>query len=601
MQYQMSGAPVPSVAPEPRQPLTPGVVRPVPRPPKAGPGALLGVLVLVAIVAGALYWVARRPAQSPAAGSEKTSAASEIRTAKIQVRPITRRLRLTGTTGAEHFAGLVSPRMRGSRGSGSRSARDFRSNQNIDTAVSSNARSSGGGSSPSSPGSSGVGSASGSIASTAGSSGGGGGGFGASAMRSATTRVPRGGGSSSGRSSGSSAGAAGAAASATLGAEGLGSTASSLSGGSGGPPSIGSSSGGGGGGGGEFNLTLQELIKPGSYVKKGQVVAEYDRQYMVNRLDDYRASVAQSEASFKKMLAELDVARKAHAQKIGTAKAELEKSRLDVKATPVLSAMESERIHLAGEEAEASYKQLLNEVKFVEIGFKSQTRNAEIELQQAQIELKRAEANVDRMVMKAPIDGLTVMQSIFRGGEFAQIKQGDQLYPGMMFMQIVDPSSMIINASVSQADVEQMRIGLKAAVRFDAFPDLQLPAHVVWIGAMAASGSGGFFSRSSSPYVKEVPVRLKLDKLDPRVIPDLSVSVDLMLEHEAKAVAAPLNAVFRDSRQPAAYVFVKAGDRWERRQVELGIADNLVVAVRQGVKPGEIVALDQPPPGANPT
>jgi hypothetical protein len=37
--------------------------------------------------------------------------------------------------------------------------------------------------------------------------------------------------------------------------------------------SSGGGSGGGGGRGGDFNLVLQELIKPGAHVKKGDIVA----------------------------------------------------------------------------------------------------------------------------------------------------------------------------------------------------------------------------------------------------------------------------------------------------------------------------------------
>ncbi len=47
-------------------------------------------------------------------------------------------------------------------------------------------------------------------------------------------------------------------------------------------------------------------------VKKGDVVAEFDRQYMLTRLDDYTFSVSQLEASIRKMKAELEVSRNAH-------------------------------------------------------------------------------------------------------------------------------------------------------------------------------------------------------------------------------------------------------------------------------------------------
>ncbi|MGH9629087.1 MAG: efflux RND transporter periplasmic adaptor subunit [Bryobacteraceae bacterium] len=375
-----------------------------------------------------------------------------------------------------------------------------------------------------------------------------------------------------------------------MGANGLGSTASGLSGGSQGPPSIGSSrSGGGGGGRSEFHLVLQEVVNPGTVVSKGELVAEFDRENMLNRLDDYRASVAQTESSVTRLRAELEISKKAHDQTIATAKADLEKARQDIRAIPVLSDIEAETTRLALEEAEAQYKQLLAEVKHVVEGNRAQLKASEIDLEQSRLELKRAEANADKMLLRAPIGGLTVMQTTFRGSEFAQIQAGDQLWPGMVFMQIVDVSSMIVNATVNQVDVEQLRIGAKARVRFDAYPDLELPARVYSIGAITNPGG------RRENYVKEISVRLKLEKTDPRVIPDLTVSVDVIVESEEQATMAPLGAVFRDGPSAVPYAFVRKGSDWERREVELGLANNVAVSIRSGLRPGEVVAAEPPP------
>jgi len=334
---------------------------------------------------------------------------------------------------------------------------------------------------------------------------------------------------------------------------------------------------------------LQTAVKPGARVKKGEVIAEFDRESMMTRLDDYRASVAQMQASMRKLQADLLVAKNSHDQTIETAKAALEKARLDVKTTPVLSQIDAERVRLAVEEADARYKQLLAEVKYVEIGQQSQLKSAELEFQQAQVELKRSEANADRMLIKAPIEGLAVMSNIRRSGELVQIKPGDQLMPGMMFMQVVDLSSMIINASVNQVDVDTLRIGHKAKVRFDAYPGLEVPATVEAIGAMTRTGG----MRAS--YVKDIPVILSIDKMDARIIPDLSVSVDVLVESEEKATVAPLSAVFRDSSDATPFVYVKKDNGWERRQVELGVIGHVNAAVRSGLKPGEVVAEEAPP------
>jgi len=566
---------------------------PVAVPPESsGPSRLRWIvpILVVGALAGIFYWrqISNNPTQSAAA-------VTVVRTTEVRSGAMKNELRLTGTTGAERFSQLLAPQLRGSRSGFGRDSRSFSSSRGGgSTTVTS--RAAGASSSGTTASSSGM-SADGSMASSAGAASNS---RSSSAMQSATSRVSRGGSStpsSSSRSSGSSA-----AASSSMGESGLGSTSNSLSGGSSGPGSIGGSSGGGGGGsrggggGSEFSLVLQDAAKPGVIVKKGDPVAEFDRQYMLTRLDDYRASVIQSEASFKKLEAELDVARKAHRQTIDAALGELDKAKLTMKTTPVMGAIEAERSKLAMEEAEARYSQLLKEVQHMETSLKSELRNAQIELQQSRIELRRAEANADRMVLKSPIDGMVVMQNMFRGTDFDQIKVGDQLFPGMPFMQIVDARSMVINANVSQVDVEKLRIGQKALVHFDAFPGLVLPARVHAVGSVGKS------SRYRPDWIKEMAVVLKLERMDPRIIPDLSVSADIQLETEENATVVPLEAVHFDgnSESPAgtprnAFVWVRAGDAWERRRVELGLTSYTQASIKSGLRPGETVALEIPP------
>jgi HlyD family secretion protein len=332
-------------------------------------------------------------------------------------------------------------------------------------------------------------------------------------------------------------------------------------------------------------------------MKKGETIAEFDRQFMLLRLDDYKAGVITQQTTITSQKADIQVTRKAREQRIQAAKGAVEKAKLDLKTIPVRSAIDTEKFKLALEEAEADYKQTLLEVPYADIGEKAQVRIAEVGEQQAELELKRAESNADKLLMKASIDGLVVMLQMFRGAEFGQVAVGDPIPSGMPFMQIVDPRSMVINAMVNQVDVERLRVGAKARVRFDAFPDLELPAHVFSVSAMPKSTYS-----ARAQFLKEIPVRLKLDKMDPRVIPDLSVSVDVILETEEATVVAPRGSVFNDEPAGRPYVYVQQVEGWQRRDVELGLASFLDVVVKSGLKPGEVVAIDKPPkPGEGST
>jgi HlyD family secretion protein len=336
-------------------------------------------------------------------------------------------------------------------------------------------------------------------------------------------------------------------------------------------------------------LTLQHVIEPGSRVKKGDVVAEFDQEDMLVRLDDYEAQVSQAKASLESVDAQLALTRETHDQSIRVAKADLDKARLDVKTIPVRSAIEAELLRLAAEEAEAHHKQLLNEVQFLDASLKTQRTMAELNLRENQLEFKRIQADVDRMVMKAPIDGIVVMQTTWRAGEQGQIQQGDQLYSGQPFMQIVDTSSMVVNASVNQADSELMRVGAKARVHFDAYPDLELPATVSGIGAITREGGW----RAS--FVKEIPVTLELDATESRVIPDLSAAVDVILKSEKDALVVPLESIFKDQRTGKPFVFLRASSGWQRREIELGLTNHVAATVLSGLNEGDVIACERPP------
>jgi multidrug efflux pump subunit AcrA (membrane-fusion protein) len=339
-------------------------------------------------------------------------------------------------------------------------------------------------------------------------------------------------------------------------------------------------------------MVLLKLAPAGSRVKKGDIVAEFDRESQQRRLDDYRASFIQTEASMKKMKADMSVARDAMNQRILVAKATLDKARLDMKTVEVRSAIEAEQFRLALEEAEAAYKQISMEIKLFDESERARYRISEIERDQSRIELRRAEMNVERMILRAPIDGIVVMQTTYRGGEFGQVQEGDQVGPGQTFMQIVDPDSMIINAGVNQVDGEAVQIGMKAKVRLDAYPELELPAHVVGIAAMAKNMG---YARAS--FAREIPIRLKLDQLDPRVIPDLTGSAEIVLATERAAAVAPLASVFQEGGAP--FVFLRRSGGWMRQEVEMGPASHTHAVIRSGLQKGDVVAAEKPATSKN--
>jgi HlyD family secretion protein len=222
----------------------------------------------------------------------------------------------------------------------------------------------------------------------------------------------------------------------------------------------------------------------------------------------------------------------------------------------------------------------------VEISEKAANRATELKLARSRVQFAEAQRNVDRMLAKAPIDGMAVMQTIRRGSDTTEIQVGDQVAPGQPYMQIVDLSSMGIEANLNQVDAERVRIGQRARVQFEAYPGLELPARVIAVTAFARSRGW------RGNYVTEVPVRLEFERLDPRVIPNFSVSVDLVMGQTENALNVPRESVFREGTR--AFAFVRNPRGWEKREVELGLSNHVAVAISSGLREGEIVAAELP-------
>ncbi len=333
----------------------------------------------------------------------------------------------------------------------------------------------------------------------------------------------------------------------------------------------------------EEKVVVEDVVAPGTMVTAGQVVARFEHRFTAARLDDYRAAVGEREAEVRTEKADLDEAARARQEQIASAAAALEKARSDMRAIPVLSAMDAERTRLDFDEAEARYQQLQAEQPLLKASAEADLRAAELDLESARLELKRVEESAGTTVVVAPSAGLVVLGIVIRDGLSRPIQPGDEIPSGEPFMKIAGSKAILIEAVVNEADLARMRPGAKATIRFDAYPALTLPGTLETVGEIGVGGG-----------VLEAPAWLRLDRSDRRVIPDLSVSADVELSAPLHSPAVvPAGAVFH-STQGQPFVFLRGPDGWTRREVGIAGSNELYAAASSGLSPGDVVALDPP-------
>jgi multidrug efflux pump subunit AcrA (membrane-fusion protein) len=332
-------------------------------------------------------------------------------------------------------------------------------------------------------------------------------------------------------------------------------------------------------------MTIMKMVKSGALVKKGEVVVEIDPGWLLEHLDDVKATVEQAESDVLMRKAEHLVDWENLQQTLRVAKADYDKAKLDASAAEVRTEVERLLLQLAEEEAAAHYKQLQTDVKYKKISQESDLKVLQYTADRHRRHLGRHTADLAKYTIRAPMDGLAVLNSIYRGGGESQpISEGDNIFPGQLVMKIVDASSMQVEATINQSESSQFRIGQKAVIGLDAFPGLTFEGRVHSIGALAVGGW------RQNYYIRTVPIKLAIIGSDPRLIPDLSASCDVMIERVDQATLIPAGAV--TSKNGKDFVTVKTGSGLETREVRLGARNQTHFAVESGVSPGEQVRVN---------
>ena len=272
-------------------------------------------------------------------------------------------------------------------------------------------------------------------------------------------------------------------------------------------------------------------------------------------------------------------------QSVRIAKAEWDKARIEASASEVRTEIERMLLKLTEEEAEARYRQLRSDLVHKQVAHKAEIRVLEMTMERHQRHHDRHALDLKKYSIRAPMDGLVVIQQIYRGGgESQQVSQGDAVYSGQMLLKIVNPSSMQVEGTINQSDSSEFRIGQKAVISLDAFPGVRLDGSIYSIGALAV---GGF---RQNYYIRSVPIKVAVRGTDSRLIPDLSASMDIAVEEAENATLLPVEAVREQDGNQS--VDVKRTQGFERREIKVGVRSHTHVAVLEGVQPGEEVRLD---------
>jgi len=327
-------------------------------------------------------------------------------------------------------------------------------------------------------------------------------------------------------------------------------------------------------------LIISHLIKSGTTVKKGDVLVEFDRQAQIRNVLDKQAEYRDLVEQIHKMQADQAAARAADDTALKQAEDAVKNAELEVKKNDILSRIDAEKNQENLDEARATYAQLKDTYNLKRQAAQADLKILEIQRDRSAMAMKWSQGNSQKMLIRAVSDGVAVLNPIWKSGSMGEVQEGDEVRPGVPFMQVVNPGRMQVRAKVNQADISGLHPGQNVTIHLDAYPELSFPGTLESIAAVAISSN-------YSDRVHTFVATFSIHGVDPRLLPDLSAAVDVELERDPGVLVAPRDAVV--SQNGHNYVRMKSAFGYDKHEVKLGPANDTEQVIASGLEKGAVV------------
>jgi HlyD family secretion protein len=299
---------------------------------------------------------------------------------------------------------------------------------------------------------------------------------------------------------------------------------------------------------------IEVLVEEGMKVEAGQILARIDSSNVEKSLELSQAQAEVARKGLEETKANLEQAERELARvtrlaetKIAT-QSELERAQTDAKSLKARLARQVADVAVADREV-ALWKQ-----------------------------------QMDDTIVRAPFAGIVTQKNAQPGEMISPMSAGGS-FTRTGICTLVDMSSLEIEVDVSESYINRVQAGQPVEATLDSYPEWRIPAKVIAIIPTA--------DRQKAT----VKVRVGFVKLDPRILPDMSVKVIFQSASESKAATARELTISKSAvsqRDGKDIVWIVRDGVVERRAVTLGASQGNEVSVSAGLSGGEKLVLNAP-------
>lgn len=227
------------------------------------------------------------------------------------------------------------------------------------------------------------------------------------------------------------------------------------------------------------------------------------------------------------------------------------------------------------EAAEYNVALLLNEVEDASKRSSISEAQSQIKSIETQIYNSQTDLNKEKGQVVAPIDGVLTV---------APNEEGETIAAGEVLLTIVDPSKLKVDCDISPYYGPDMKIGLKAEIKYTGSTVVEVPGEVSKVSAIAETRT------STNGDTTVLPVEVQVSEESNLLKPGFSVDVKIVTEEHKDVSLISMLSIIEEDDLSYVYVVDESGTL-EKREVQEGLSNNLDVEVA-GLNEGEVIVTN---------
>jgi HlyD family secretion protein len=319
------------------------------------------------------------------------------------------------------------------------------------------------------------------------------------------------------------------------------------------------------------------LVDYGDRVKKGQLLAQLDKEEIEAQVEQSRAALQAADATLSSSQADYERAKvDAEGPDVPLLKRQLDRN-TEMAKDGVVSAQ-------ALDDADRNYRMALNRQNVA----KAQMAVLKAKISQSQAERTRDQANLKQLEeqlsytdITSPLDGIVLSRDVQMGDAVSSILV---LGSGAtLVMTLGDTSEVYVKGKVDESDIGKVYLGQPARIKVESFKDKTFFGKVTKISPMGVEKDN----------VTTFEVRVSINNPGGELKAEMTANAEIILEEHKNVLQIPEGAILYDKDKKASVEIPdsKAKDGKKKLAVNIGISNGAKTELLSGLKEGDQVVL----------